>query len=153
MTNLATILFAMQKDMMANAFKRRGTDNKPKKFNFQKYREKMEKYEEVFDSIINTFMEENFGPYANKIDSITFVNALTVSGWKYFDLNQLNELFALKYEEMIQQGLFEDLAEIEENTEDEDSFFSLKPTVIFEDNQPATKSTLADQYLTQTDLH
>ena len=113
----------------------------------------MEKYEEVFDSIINTFLEENFGPYANKVDSNSFVNALTVSGWKYFDLKQLNELFALKYEEMKQQGLFEDLAEIEENTEDEDSFFSLKPTVIFEDNQPATKSTLADQYLTQTDLH
>lgn len=34
MTNLATILFAMQKDLVANAFKRRGTENKPKKFNF-----------------------------------------------------------------------------------------------------------------------
>ena len=94
----------------------------------------MEKYEAVFDSIIDTFLEENFGPYANKIDSNTFLNALIVSGWKYFDLNQLNELFALKYEQMVQQGLFEDLAAIEENTEDEDDFFSLKPTVIFEDN-------------------
>lgn len=88
----------------------------------------------MFDSIIDTFLEENFGPYANKIDSNTFLNALIVSGWKYFDLNQLNELFALKYEQMVQQGLFEDLAAIEENTEDEDDFFSLKPTVIFEDN-------------------
>lgn len=56
----------------------------------------------MFDSIIDTFLEENFGPYANKIDSNTFLNALIVSGWKYFDLNQLNELFALKYEQMVQ---------------------------------------------------
>ena len=55
----------MQIDMLKNAFKRRGTDNKPRQFDFQKYREKMEQYECIFDEIIDQFILENFGPYAN----------------------------------------------------------------------------------------
>ena len=55
-------------------------------------------YESVFDAIIEEFTVDVFGAYSNSIGRDSFRTDLICAGWKYFDLNNLNQLFALKYD-------------------------------------------------------
>lgn len=58
--------------------------------NFDLYKDKIYSYEAVYDEIINQFSEDMFGPYFNSVDKASFLRCLSLEGWKYFDLIQLN---------------------------------------------------------------
>ena len=84
----------------------------------------MQAYEIVFDAIIEEFTIDVFGPYSNAIDSDSFQEFLGFVGWKYFDLKNLNSLFAIKYQEKVGCDEIEALADIEEHESNlEDSLF------------------------------
>lgn len=120
---LSTILYTMEADMIKFKKKGRNVDE----FDFEPYEEKMYAYETVYDAIIEEFTNDVFGLYSNSVESEDFVQSLTTEGWKYFDLKNLNELFALKYHEKIESGSIEALADIEEHeSADEESFFKTK---------------------------
>ena len=67
-TNLATILTLMQKNMLRE--KKKGKS--PEQFNMRVYEDKMQAYETVFDAIIEEFSCDVFGLYSNTIDSKLF---------------------------------------------------------------------------------
>ena len=86
----------------------------------------MNTYEVVFDSVIEEFNNDMFGPFANSIDSKSFIQSLEWNGWKYFDKATLNEMFAVHYRNKLETGEIEDLADIDEHDtyeEDDNSFF------------------------------
>ena len=85
LTNLATILEQMQKEQMY------------KNVSIGEYKKKMDHYEGVFDAVISDFNDSMFGFYSNSVNRKTFQQHLMSDGWKYFDLNNLNELFSIKY--------------------------------------------------------
>ena len=76
------------------------------------YKLKMDHYEGVFDAVINDFNDSMFGSYSNSVNRKTFQLQLMSEGWKYFDLNNLNELFSIKYEEQLEKGLISAPAKI-----------------------------------------
>ena len=86
----------------------------------------MNTYEVVFDAVIEEFNNDMFGPYANSVDSKSFIRCLGQYGWKYFDKATLNEMFAVHYRNKLETGEIEDLADIDEHDtyeEDDNSFF------------------------------
>lgn len=89
--NLATILEFMLADL-----------NSPKQERDHTYYEsKMDAYERVFDAVIDDFNISMFGEYANSIKQDIFMLHLMSDGWKYFNLKNLNELFNIKYQELM----------------------------------------------------
>ena len=60
--------------------------------------------EVVFQSIIDTFNYDMFGPYANSITRNDFMTSLSSDGWKYFNQMNLNELFSIKHKESVRNG-------------------------------------------------
>ena len=68
------------------------------------YKEKMNNYEEVFDAVIEDFNNSMFGPYSNSVTRKEFQQNLMSDGWKYFDLKNLNELFSIMYDQMVQSN-------------------------------------------------
>ena len=52
------------------------------------------------------FNNDMFGEYANSVSHSFFQRQLTSDGWKYFDLKNLNELFEIRYIELIKAGEF-----------------------------------------------
>ena len=69
------------------------------------YKKKMDSYEKVFDAVIEDFNNSMFGLYANSVTRETFKDQLMSDGWKYFSLNNLNELFSLMYEKLVKEQL------------------------------------------------
>ena len=67
-------------------------------FNLEFYKEKMNDYEVVFDAVAEEFSNDMFGPFSNSVTRPVFQRQLMSDGWKYFDLNNLNELFSIKYD-------------------------------------------------------
>ena len=108
---LSTILNLMQRDMVRHKQKGRPAET----FNFEAYEKKMYAYETVYDAIIEEFSNDVFGLYSNTISSIQFQESLIQEGWKYFDIQNLNQFFAAKYQEKIEIGSIEALADIEEH--------------------------------------
>ena len=72
-------------------------------------------HEVVFDAIIEQFQDDMFGPYSNSVESGSFKRFLVHNGWKYFDRQNLNELFQLKYYEKVEAK------EIEQVESDQDT--------------------------------
>ena len=68
------------------------------------YKQKMLDYEMVFDAVIEEFKNEMFGIYANSATREIFQSNLTQEGWKYFDFQNLNEFFAIKYNQLVGEG-------------------------------------------------
>ena len=68
------------------------------------YKEKMNNYEEVFDAVIEDFNNSMFGFYSNSVTRKEFQQNLMSDGWKYFDLKNLNELFSIMYDQMVQSN-------------------------------------------------
>ena len=67
----------------------------------------MDDYEVVFDAVAEDFTTDMFGHYANSVSRKDFKRQLMSDGWKYFDLNNLNELFSIKYDSKVQDGEIE----------------------------------------------
>lgn len=63
------------------------------------YENKIQKYQPTYDAMMNDFYDSIYGEYANRISKEKFIETLSQEGWKYFNMRNLNELFALKYEE------------------------------------------------------
>ncbi len=96
LTNLATILEFMQKRMIWRSQER--FDGRP---DIDLYKRKMDEYEIVFDAVIEDFNNSMFGIYANSVTREDFKGKLMSDGWKYFDLNNLNQLFSIEYEKLV----------------------------------------------------
>lgn len=88
--NLATILEFMQRNFYKSSSNIIDTDY---------YKKKMDAYERVFDAVIDDFNGSMFGPYANSVTNAAFQQNLITFGWKYFELNNLNELFSMMYKQ------------------------------------------------------
>ena len=88
--NLATILEFMQRNLRKNG------KSKPLDINY--YKQKMDAYEEVFDAVIDDFNDSMFGEYSNAVSRDVFQKNLMHEGWKYFELDNLNELFKIEYD-------------------------------------------------------
>eukprot|EP00354_Favella_ehrenbergii_P004571 CAMPEP_0170458242 /NCGR_PEP_ID=MMETSP0123-20130129/5265_1 /TAXON_ID=182087 /ORGANISM="Favella ehrenbergii, Strain Fehren 1" /LENGTH=76 /DNA_ID=CAMNT_0010722301 /DNA_START=730 /DNA_END=960 /DNA_ORIENTATION=+ len=69
----------------------------------------MDAYERVFDAVIDDFNDSMFGLYSNSVTRVAFQQNLMNDGWKYFELENLNELFSLKYEEKVKQNLITEI--------------------------------------------
>ena len=54
--------------------------------------------------MIEDFNNSMFGLYSNSVTREVFQRQLMSDGWKYFDLKNLNELFAIKYQEKLDEG-------------------------------------------------
>ena len=54
--------------------------------------------------MIEDFNNSMFGLYSNSVTREVFQRQLMSDGWKYFDLKNLNELFAIKYQEKLAEG-------------------------------------------------
>ena len=96
LTNLTTILEFMQLNMVKNQDDG-GID-------LEYYKKKMLDYEMVFDAVIDEFKDEMFGIYSNSATRDVFQSNLTKEGWKYFDFQNLNEFFAIKYSTLVAKG-------------------------------------------------
>ena len=97
LTNLATILERMQRDL--------ANKNTNMTADWTYYEKKMDEYEKVFDTVAERdFNNDMFGEYANSVSHSFFQRQLTSDGWKYFDLKNLNELFEIRYIELIKAG-------------------------------------------------
>ncbi len=96
LTNLATILEFMQKRMILRS--QESFDGHP---DIDLYKKKMDEYEIVFDAVIEDFLNSMFGVYANSVTREDFKGKLMSDGWKYFDLNNLNQLFSIEYEKLV----------------------------------------------------
>ena len=90
MISTATILESMARDIS-----QKGGMSIDYKF----YENKIQKYKPTYDGMMDDFYDSIYGEYSNRISKEKFVEKLSEEGWKYFNMRNLNELFALKYEE------------------------------------------------------
>ena len=63
--------------------------------NFSIYQERIQKYSPTYDGMMDDFFDHVFGEYNNKIYKEEFIGNLAAQGWKYFNINNLNELFSM----------------------------------------------------------
>ena len=89
MVSIATILEEMTQEMM-----RQPTMG----MNFRDYQLKIKKYKPTYDGMMDDFYDTVFGEFANRISHEDFITNLTASSWKYFEVPNLNEMFALMYD-------------------------------------------------------
>jgi len=61
---------------------------------YSKYLKKVERHSEIYDEIYEDFRDHLFGEFANKSTRAEFKERLASEGWKYFDANKLNGMFA-----------------------------------------------------------
>lgn len=84
------------------------------------------------------FCLDTFGDYSNAICSQSFLRSITQNGWKYFDLRNLNEFFAVKYKEMIENGEIEETDGcLDEDQMADDDFFRTEDDGMTKQTQPA----------------
>jgi len=76
MISTATIIEELTRDMMKNPAM--GT-------NFKIYQDKIRTYEPTYNGMIESFVDEIFGEYSNRISKQEFLTRLSQSGWKFFD--------------------------------------------------------------------
>ena len=62
--------------------------------NYSLYKQKIEQYEPTYNGMMDDFYDNIFGEYTNRISRHEFLERLSHSGWKYFTMRNLNELFA-----------------------------------------------------------
>ena len=56
-----------------------------------------------------------FGDHSNSVSREEFQAQLAFEGWKYFDMQSLNGLFALKYREQQEAGLISEVDQLEDH--------------------------------------
>ena len=66
--------------------------------NYFYYEKKVKKYDLIYEDIVEQFTVDIFGDYWNKVDKKVFVHHLSVAGWKYFTVLDLNTLFDITIE-------------------------------------------------------
>ena len=93
LTSLATVLESAQIDLAKQG-------QSDENFDDQKYKEQLDKHEQVFDMVSEDFNNSMFGQYSNSVSRAQFELQLMSDGWKYFDLNNLNMLFSIKDKEL-----------------------------------------------------
>lgn len=76
MISTATIIEELTRDMMKNPAM--GT-------NFKIYQDKIRTYEPTYNGMIESFVDEIFGEFSNRISKKEFLTRLAQSGWKFFD--------------------------------------------------------------------
>lgn len=103
LSNLATILHYMRLKMDK-------TGLNIQEFDFDFFKRKMLAYEVVYESLIENFDIDMFGEYSNSAPRSHFQLQLTLEGWKYFDLVNLNAFFSIKYQEQLDRGLISEEA-------------------------------------------
>ena len=86
MITAATILEEMTRDMITNPLQQ---------VDYKLYENKIQKYKPTLEGIFEDFEDSVFGVFYNRRPRETFVDMLAVEGWKYFQVKNLNELFAL----------------------------------------------------------
>ena len=86
MITAATILEEMTRDMITNPLQQ---------VDYKLYENKIQKYKPTLEGIFEDFEDSVFGVFYNRRPRETFVEMLAVEGWKYFQVKNLNELFAL----------------------------------------------------------
>ena len=78
MSNLSTVLHYMQCKVAKQSHDKRVYD-------IAFYSKKISMYEIVFESLVEEFIEDMFGPYANSISREAFQVSLAINGWKFFE--------------------------------------------------------------------
>ena len=74
--------------------------------NYTAYSNKIRKYAPTYEGIVNDFHDSIFGEFSNRATMEEFKIRLTADGWKYFNLTNLNELFAIMLEK---HGMLKDM--------------------------------------------
>ena len=72
-------------------------------------------YEVVFEAVTDQFIVDMFGNYANDTSRETFNIALSIEGWKYFEVQNLNELFSIEYRRLIKDGALHIVNELDDS--------------------------------------
>lgn len=65
--NMSTILNWMKTDMFKRVNRTTFFDDEPDEVNYSRYSDKMVDYAPVFDQVVNDFVDEIFGEFANRI--------------------------------------------------------------------------------------
>lgn len=124
--NMATILNWMKTDMHKRAqLRTKATEE----FEYHKYTQKMTDYALVFDKIVKSIINEVFGKFSNSISQEEFLENMAFNGWKYYERQNVNQIFHIRYQKMVDKGQIEDIAAIDESCPEE--FFNIEKLVIF----------------------
>ena len=89
MISTATILEEMIRDMIKNP---------TMGVNWKIYQDKIKKYEPTYEGMLEDFLDNVFGEFSNRASIDHFKFSLAQHGWKYFELKNLNHLFAITLE-------------------------------------------------------
>lgn len=89
MITIATISEELQSEIAKNP---------EKGINYQAYQDKIHKYLPTYTGMKEDFFDNVFGHFSNKITREDFINNLTVEGWKYFNSENLKEIFTVMLE-------------------------------------------------------
>lgn len=114
MMKAATIFEEMTRDMMETPMK--PLDNK-------RYERKLKKYEPTYEGIVDHFVDSVFGEFYNRRSREDFIDRLTMDGWKYFSIKNLNELFTIFLEKCGTAVVTEGDLNAEENLDIEKEHF------------------------------
>ena len=85
----ATILEQMTREII---------DDPYSEVDYDSYQHKIDKYQPTLLGILEDFEDSVFGVFYNRRPRETFVELMAYEGWKYFQLKNLNELFALMFD-------------------------------------------------------
>ena len=89
MISIATIFEEMVRDM---------TKNPTMGVNWKIYQDKIKKYEPTYEGMLEDFLDNVFGEFSNRATQQHFLLSLSQHGWKYFEIKNLNHLFAITLE-------------------------------------------------------
>lgn len=86
MVSIATILEEMTRDFV---------DNPSAEVDYAHYKKIIRRYEPTFLAILEDFEDCVFGEFYNRRNKDQFIEMMAQEGWKYFSLQDLNELFSI----------------------------------------------------------
>ena len=86
MVIVATILEEMTNDMI---------EEPSPVIDYQFYKRKIKRYEPTFTAMMDDFENTIFGLFYNRRNKDQFIEMLATDGWKYFSVQNLNELFSI----------------------------------------------------------
>ena len=66
---------------------------------YAKYEDKIRRHLQTYDKVFQSFLDEMFGEFNNRVSKRDFMANLGSEGWKYFNLFSLNGIFVLKFNE------------------------------------------------------
>lgn len=89
MITAATIVEGMIRDLV---------ESPRLKVDYSHYEKLVAKYRPTFQGMQEDFEDTVFGTHYNRRNKDTFIELMAVQGWKYFQVNNLNELFTIMLE-------------------------------------------------------